>query len=147
MAACLPIQWRVLGIAMGGGVVGKLSPQANWYRAPPARRPGQTGRPRLKGDKLPSPQQWLAQVRTTLCPFELFSIVALMFAELYCKHPAPARAGPGDAKPEPTFTDALAAVRRELGSGFLKPPAISRPWQKPPPPIIDTLLDCLCYAA
>ncbi|PSP00923.1 MAG: hypothetical protein BRC51_14315 [Cyanobacteria bacterium SW_12_48_29] len=36
-------------------VVGKLSPQANLYRAPPVRRPGQTGRPRLKGEKLPSP--------------------------------------------------------------------------------------------
>ena len=36
-------------------VVGKLSPQANLYRAPPVRRPGQTGPPRLKGEKLPSP--------------------------------------------------------------------------------------------
>jgi len=228
-------------------VVGKLSPQANLYRAPPARQPGQTGRPRLKGDKLPSPQQWLAQtepsevtvawyggarrrvalvsgtghwyrsgqglvplrwvqvrdlegthrqecffstdlslrpsqivsaytarwaievtfhqarahlglatprnrtptsvLRTTPCLFGLFSVVALMFAQLYRKHPTPARAVPGYAKPEPTFVDALAAVRRELWSGFLKPPAIPQPWQNPPPPIIDTLLDCFCYAA
>ena len=79
--------------------------------------------------------------------FSLFSAVALMFAQLYRKHPTPARAVPGYAKPEPTFVDALAAVRRKLWSGFLKPPAIPRPWQNPLPPIIDTLLDCLCYAA
>ena len=47
--------------------------------------------------------------------------MGLMFAELHRKHPAPKRSGPGYAKPEPTFVDALAAVRRELWSGFLQP--------------------------
>ena len=86
-------------------------------------------------------------LRTTPCLFGLFSVVALMFAQLYRKHPTPARAAPGYAKPEPTFVDALAAVRRELWSEFLKPPALPRPWQNPPPPVLDTLLDRLCYAA
>ncbi|PSP14160.1 MAG: hypothetical protein BRC49_00365 [Cyanobacteria bacterium SW_10_48_33] len=85
-------------------------------------------------------------LRTTPCLFGLFSVVVLMFADLYRKHPAPARSGPGYAKPEPTFTDALAAVGLQLWSGFLKLPAIPRLWQNPPPPVIDTLRDCLCYA-
>ena len=41
-----------------------------------------------------------------------------MFVHLYRKHPTPARAGLGYAKPEPTFVDALAAVRRELCQDF-----------------------------
>ncbi|PSP22452.1 MAG: hypothetical protein BRC52_04180, partial [Cyanobacteria bacterium SW_5_48_44] len=86
-------------------------------------------------------------LRTTPCLFGLFSVVVLMFADLYRKHPAPARSGPGYAKPEPTFTDALAAVGLQLWSGFLKLPAIPRLWQHLPLPVIDTLLGCLCYAA
>jgi hypothetical protein len=42
-------------------LVAHLHPKANLYQPPPKRRKGQTGRPRLKGAKLPSPQEIVAQ--------------------------------------------------------------------------------------
>lgn len=38
-------------------MVGKPSPDANLYDPPPPRRPGQPGRPRVKGDKRPTPRE------------------------------------------------------------------------------------------
>ncbi len=35
-------------------------PNAALYKLPPPRRPGQIGRPRVKGERLPSPEQWAA---------------------------------------------------------------------------------------
>ena len=66
-----------------------------------------------------------SSAQATRIGISLFSAVALMFAQLHRKYLAPARSRRGYAKPEPTFTDTLAAVRQELGSGFLHPPRLS----------------------
>ena len=57
-------------------------------------------------------------LRTTPCLFGLFSVVALMFAELYRKHPAPARSGPGYAKPEPPLLTPWLLSGSSCGRGF-----------------------------
>jgi hypothetical protein len=44
-------------------LVSRFHGNANLYAPPPARRPGQTGRPRKKGRKLPSPQEVVARSR------------------------------------------------------------------------------------
>lgn len=41
-------------------LVSRFQADANLYEPPPARQPGQTGRPRVKGAKLPSPQAVVA---------------------------------------------------------------------------------------
>jgi len=229
-------------------VIGKLPAEANLYDPPPARRPGQPGRPRVKGAKRPSPRRvaeqdegheatvywygggrrrvaihsrvdhwyraghglvpirWVhvrdlegthrrecffstdpamtpeqivgaytarwsievtfqearahlgthtprnrsrpAVLRTTPCLLGLYSVVALIYAELHRRGEAgPGRWVPGYAKPEPTFVDALAAVRRALWAEILQTPPAHRPVSKPPPHLIHTLLECLSYAA
>ena len=57
-------------------------------------------------------------LRTTPCLFGLFSVVALMFAELYRKHPAPARSGPGYDKPEPPLLTPWLLSGSSCGRGF-----------------------------
>lgn len=41
-------------------LVSRFHPKANLYEAPPARRPGQNGRPRIKGARLPKPAEAVA---------------------------------------------------------------------------------------
>jgi len=41
-------------------VVSRGRPDAALYELPPPRQPGQRGRPRVKGTRLPSPEQWAA---------------------------------------------------------------------------------------
>lgn len=50
-------------------VTGRVGDKARMYAAPPSRCPGQKGRPRKRGERLPSPKEMLAQSglrRTTL---------------------------------------------------------------------------------
>ena len=228
-------------------LVGKSSAKANLYGPPPPRKPGQRGRPRVRGDKLPPPRevvehstatpatvawygggqrrvQWVSDtghwyrsgkglvplrwvfvhdldgthrdeyffstdlnmtpeqiieayvarwsievtfaqarahlgvatprnrceqsvLRTFPCLLGLFSVVALIFADLHRRGGTRPRPIPGYAKQEPTFVDALAAVRRELWREILQAPAQAPPCDKPPPPTLDLLLEHLSYAA
>lgn len=98
---------------------------------------------------LATPRCWSKQsvLRAVPCLLGLFSVVALIFAELHRQGRAQPRRAPGYVKVEPTFADALACVRRELWRWILIRPVNHRLVSKPPPPIIHTLLDCLSYAA
>lgn len=39
-------------------IISRGRPDAALYKLPPERRPGQRGRPRVRGDRLPAPQEW-----------------------------------------------------------------------------------------
>ncbi len=41
-------------------LVSRMRRNAALYTEPPARKPGQRGRPRKKGDRLPTPEHWAA---------------------------------------------------------------------------------------
>jgi hypothetical protein len=61
-------------------------------------------------------RQWsdLAIARTTPCLLGLFSLVALLAEQLHRRGALPVRQAAWYVKPVPTFSDALAAVRREI---------------------------------
>ena len=86
-------------------------------------------------------------LRTFPCLPGLLGVVALIFADLHRRGTTPPRQIPGYAKQEPTFVDALAAVRRELWRGILQAPAQAPPCDQHPPPTPDLLLEHLSYAA
>ena len=97
-----------------------------------------------------SQRQWsdLAIVRTTPCLLGLFSVVTLMADYLHRQGRLSVRQSAWYEKPLPTFSDALAAVRRELwhADGFV----ISRPQAqtlKIPRAAWERLADVLAYAA
>jgi hypothetical protein len=95
-------------------------------------------------------RQWSAPAiaRTTPALLGLFSLVTLWANELYAIHAPMARTASWYPKPLPTFSDALAAVRRELWapqnfetSSHTLDAAII------PPPTINRLINLACYAA
>jgi hypothetical protein len=92
-------------------------------------------------------RQWSdkAIARTTPALLALFSLVALWAEELFaCATCAPRRAS-GYAKPDLTFSDALAAVRRQLW--WPEGLATSRPGNdvvKVPRALLERLTDTLC---
>ena len=95
-------------------------------------------------------RQWSdpAIARTTPALLGLFSPVTLWANELYAIHPPMPRTASWYPKPLPTFSDALAAVRRELWapqnfetSSHTLDAAII------PPPTINRLINLACYAA
>jgi DDE superfamily endonuclease len=115
--------------------VTRLRLDANLFEEPPARRPGRPGRPAKKGRKLPkltqvltdpattfqetrthlgveTQRQWsdLAIARTTPALLGLFSLITLWAAE--AKGILHARTAAWYAKEDPTFSDAIATVRR-----------------------------------
>lgn len=97
-----------------------------------------------------SQRQWsdLAIARTTPCLLGLFSVVTLMADRLHQQGRLSVRQSAWYQKPLPTFSDALAAVRRELwqADGFV----ISRPQAqtlKIPRAAWERLTDVLAYAA
>lgn len=68
-------------------------PDAALYELPPPRRPGQKGRPRVKGDRLPNPKQWaedhpdaFERIEVDLyghnVPVEVASFVAMAYRSL-----------------------------------------------------------------
>ena len=101
---------------------------------------------------LATQRQWTARAigRTTPCLLGLFSVVVLL---AHAAHPdqLPTRQAAWYAKPEATFIDALAAVRRQLwASGNRRnspsPPA-TEPMANSPPQSLDFLVESACYAA
>jgi hypothetical protein len=95
-------------------------------------------------------RQWsdLAIGRTTPVLFGLYSLVTLLAQGLPPAQTRPVRTAAWYAKPRPTFSDALAVVRRELWSQS----HFSRSRTKSevveiPRPLWERLTDALCYAA
>ena len=97
-----------------------------------------------------SQRQWSdpAIARTTPALLGLFSLITLWANELYATHAPAPRTASWYPKPLPTFSDALAAVRRELwapqsfvtSSHTLDGTKISQP-------TINRLINAACYAA
>jgi hypothetical protein len=101
---------------------------------------------------LETQRQWTTRAvgRTTPGLLGLFSVVVLMAHAAHPDH-LPTRRAAWYPKPEATFSDALAAVRRHLwatcttrNSPF--PPG-APPLANPPAQLLNFLVDAACYAA
>ncbi|HEY3080212.1 MAG TPA: transposase [Chloroflexota bacterium] len=85
--------------------------------------------------------------RSTPCLLGLFSLVVLLAHALHGKE-LPTRRAAWYPKAEPTFIDALAAVRRHLWISRNRPPTLlARDPANPPPLWLDALVEAACYAA
>ena len=101
---------------------------------------------------LETQRQWTTRAvgRTTPCLLGLFSVVVLM---AHAAHPdrLPTRRAAWYPKPEPTFSDALAAVRRHLWASCASQNAPAPPGTpllaNPPAHLLSCLVDAACYAA
>jgi DDE superfamily endonuclease len=101
---------------------------------------------------LETPRQWTTRAvgRTTPCLLGLFSVVVLL---AHTTHPdrLPTRHAAWYAKPEATFIDALAAVRRHLWASAIQrnspSPLTTAPLANSPPQFLDFLVQTACYAA
>ena len=95
-------------------------------------------------------RQWSdpAIARTTPALLGLFSLIALWAQDLYGRTTPPLRAASWYSKPLPTFSDALAVVRRELWANhdFRTSPAPIETVQIPTT-TINALISAACYAA
>jgi hypothetical protein len=95
-------------------------------------------------------RQWSdpAIARTTPVLLGLFSLITLWAHELYGTRPLVPRTASWYRKPMPTFSDALAAVRRELWAGRdLKTSSQIQDITKVSPVTINSLINVACYAA
>lgn len=95
-------------------------------------------------------RQWsdLAVARTTPCLFGLFSIVTLLAHRLHERRPLQVRGAAWYQKSLPTFSDALAAVRRDIwGSANMLQSRSGHDRNKIPDPLFQRLTDVLAYAA
>ena len=95
-------------------------------------------------------RQWsdLAVARTTPALLGLYSMVALWADELQRGSAVVPRAAAWYAKPVPTFSDALATVRRTLWTDAAScPSGPDRDAAKVPRSVLDRLTDLACYAA
>jgi len=95
-------------------------------------------------------RQWsdLAIARTTPCLLGLFSLVTLLAHALYQGHGVPVRQASWYSKTLPSFSDALAAVRRQLWRQrhyWLSGPGTET--MKIPKPLFEAMTEALCYAA
>jgi hypothetical protein len=101
---------------------------------------------------LETQRQWTTRAvgRTTPCLLGLFSVVVLM---AHAAHPdrLPTRQAAWYRKPEATFGDALAAVRRELWATWANRNSPSPPGTpllaNPPAQLLRFLVEAACYAA
>jgi DDE superfamily endonuclease len=101
---------------------------------------------------LETQRQWTTRAvgRTTPCLLGLFSVVVLL---AHAAQPGrlPTRHAAWYAKPEATFIDALAAVRRQLWASCNRrngpPPPATEPIANSPPQLLDFLVEAACYAA
>jgi hypothetical protein len=95
-------------------------------------------------------RQWSepAIARTTPALLGLFSLVTLWAGDLFAQLAATPRRASWYAKPSPTFSDALAVVRRRLWwpEGFVTSPP-SNDLVKLPSALLERLTETLCYAA
>jgi hypothetical protein len=95
-------------------------------------------------------RQWSdrAIARTTPVLLGLYSLVALWANELQCNSAVPPRAAAWYAKRAPTFTDALAAVRRTLwADAASRTSNADRYAAKVPRAVLERLTNLVCYAA
>lgn len=97
-----------------------------------------------------SQRQWSkrAIARTTPLLLALFSIVTLLADRRVATQTIPVRRSAWYRKRQPTFGDALALVRRQLWASEIF--SMSRPKaeiRKIPPPVLERLIEALCYAA
>jgi len=96
-----------------------------------------------------TPRQRVANsvLRTAPCLLGLFSIVSLIFAEHLKRHPVDLCHRPGYQKTEPTFTDAIATVRRLFWTETVfQQPHFRKAFKNLPPKLRTTLLDYLAQA-
>jgi hypothetical protein len=101
---------------------------------------------------LETQRQWTTRAvgRTTPCLLGLVSVIVLM---AHATHPdrLPTRQAAWYPKPEPTFSDALAAVRRHLWASCAYQNAPAPPGTpllaNPPAHLLNFLVDAACYAA
>ena len=95
-------------------------------------------------------RQWsdLAITRTTPALLGLFSLVTLLAHRLTEHQPFPVRSAAWYIKEEPTFSDAIALVRRHLWTKikFANSPSDTELVQIPSP-VLHGLVDSLCYTA
>jgi hypothetical protein len=96
-------------------------------------------------------RQWpdRAIARTTPALFGMFSWVALAAHLQQRNQNAPARSAAWYTKSAPTFSDAIAEVRRDLwhASAIFRMSGPEFDAQKVPASLFDSLIDTLCYAA
>ena len=95
-------------------------------------------------------RQWSdpAIARTTPALFGLFSLIALWAHDLYAGATPRPDAASWYRKPLPTFSDAIAAVRRELWTSHnFNMPKINPDLVKIPRATINLLINAACYAA
>jgi len=95
-------------------------------------------------------RQWsdLAIARTTPCLLALFSLVTLWASDLAARGLVQPRRAAWYAKPAVTFSDALAAVRRQLwiAQAFSTSPHAQN-MATIPRPLLDSLTEAACYPA
>ena len=83
-------------------------------------------------------------LRTAPCLLGLHTIVSLIFGEHTKRHAIELCHRPGYHKTEPTFTDAIAAVRRLLWTKTVfQQPYFHKTFKKLPPKLRVTVLDYL----
>jgi hypothetical protein len=98
-----------------------------------------------------TPRQWTTRAvsRTTPCLLGLFRVVVLL-AHAAPPDDLPTRHAAWYVKPEATFSDALAAVRRQRWASGSRRNAPAPPTTEPlancPPPFLDFLVQTACYA-
>jgi hypothetical protein len=98
---------------------------------------------------LSTPRSWSAKsvLRTTPCLLGMFSLVSLIFHRHTRDHAIQPATWAWYAKKEPTFSDAIACVRRICWMEIFRQPGWRRGVEKIPRPFRLTLLDHLCRAA
>ncbi len=95
-------------------------------------------------------RQWSDQAiaRTTPCLLGLYSIVALLAQHLFSTQQVFRRCAAWYAKPQATFSDTIASVRRWLWSHeYFSTSQNETDMIKIPRPLVDRFIDSLCYAA
>ena len=95
-------------------------------------------------------RQWSdkAIARTTPCLFALYSLVTLAAQQLFSTGQIYRRCAAWYSKPQATFSDTIAGVRRELWSqAYFSTSHNEADMVKIPRPLVDRFIDSLCYAA
>jgi len=95
-------------------------------------------------------RQWSSKAiaRTTPCLLALYSLVTLAAQELFSSEQIHRRCAAWYPKPQPTFSDTIAAVRSALWShAYFSTSHDETDMVKIPRPLLDRFIDSLCYAA
>jgi hypothetical protein len=95
-------------------------------------------------------RQWAEKAlpRTTPALFGLYSVVTLVAAQMTEDHHLPARVAAWYTKPQATFSDTIALVRRQLWSAMhFSMSEAHGEILKVPRAVWERIIDTLCYAA